>query len=326
MKETHTLAKRILGRGSSTTNLGVYAILVFLVMLFSLVTDGFFSFTNIMNIIRQIAIVGVAAFGEAFVLLTGGIDLSIGSIIGLSGVTSAVLIRDVGLSVPLALVCGILAGTVVGILNGQLVARLKIPAIIATLGTYTIVRGISNLVAGGMSVFGMPEGYKVLGRGYFFFLPLPVLIMVCVIVVLYVVLNHTPFGRYVYAIGNNASAARIAGIKIQRVRQVVFIISGTTAGIAGVILSSRLDCGQAVPVANFELDVITAVVLGGISIMGGKGRLIVVLIGVLIMGVLENGLILMNVLFYSQMVIKGPVLLLALGLDRLSQRSLERLE
>jgi ribose transport system permease protein len=316
MKDTHTPAKRILGKASSTANLGVYAFLVFLVIFFSFVTDGFFSLTNIINIIRQIAIVGVAAFGEAFVILIGGIDLSIGSIIGLSGVTSAVLVRDVGMAVPLALLCGVLAGTLVGVVNGQIVSRLKIPAIIATLGTYTIVRGISNLVAGGMSVFGMSES----------FLPIPVVIMVCVIVVLYIVLNHTPFGRYVYAIGNNASAARIAGIKIPRTKQIVFIISGTTAGIAGVILSSRLDCGQAVPVSNFELDVITAVLLGGISIMGGKGRLIVVLIGVLIMGVLENGLILMNVLFYSQMVIKGPVLLLALGLDRLSQRSLERLE
>ena len=326
MKETHTPAKRILGKVSSTANLGVYAFLVFLVIFFSFVTKGFFSLTNIINIIRQIAIVGVAAFGEAFVVLIGGIDLSIGSIIGLSGVTSAVLVRDVGMAVPLALLCGVLAGTLVGVVNGQIVARLKIPAIIATLGTYTIVRGISNLVAGGMSVFGMPESYKVLGRGYILFLPIPVVIMVCVIVVLYIVLNHTPFGRYVYAIGNNTNAARIAGIKIPRTKQIVFIISGTTAGIAGVILSSRLDCGQAVPVSNFELDVITAVLLGGISIMGGKGRLIVVLIGVLIMGVLENGLILMNVLFYSQMVIKGPVLLLALGLDRLSQRSLERLE
>lgn len=326
MKQTSTLARRILGKASSTANVGVYAFLIFLVVFFSLATDGFFSFSNIINIIRQIAIVGVAACGEAFVLLIGGIDLSIGSIIGLSGVTSATLVRDIGMSVPLALLCGVLAGTIVGILNGLLVARLKIPAIIATLGTYTIVRGLSNLIAGGMSVFGMPEPYKVLGRGYIFFLPLPVAVMIGVIIVLYAVLHHMPFGRYVYAIGNNVKSARISGIKIPRIKQIVFIISGTTAGIAGVILSSRLDCGQAVPVANFELDVITAVVLGGISIMGGKGRLIVVLIGVLIIGVLENGLILMNVLFYSQMVIKGPVLLLALGLDRLSQRSLERLE
>ena len=319
------LLRTVVRRTSTVANLGVYVFLIFLVVLFSAVTDGFFTFTNLVNIIRQMAIIGIAAFGEAFVLLTGAIDLSIGSIVGLSGVTSAILIRDAGFGVPLALLCGVLAGTLVGLMNGLIVSKIKIPSIIATLGTYTIVRGISNLVAGGMSVFGMPEQYKVLGRGYISFLPIPVVVMIIVLIVLYLVLNHMPFGRYVYAIGNNIDSARIAGINIPKTTNIVFLISGTTAGIAGVILSSRLDAGQAVPVYGFELDVITAVVLGGVSIMGGKGRMIGVLIGVLVMGVLENGLILLNVLFYSQMVIKGPVLLMALGLDRLSQKSLERL-
>ena len=325
-RDASSIITTVFRRTSSIANLGVYVFLLFLVIFFSLSTDGFLTFTNIINIIRQIAIIGIAAFGEAFVLLTGAIDLSIGSIIGLSGVTSAILIRDAGFGVPLALLCGVLAGTLVGLLNGLIVTKLKIPAIIATLGTYTIVRGLSNLVAGGMSVFGMPEQYKVLGRGYISFLPIPVVVMIAVLVVLYLALNHTPFGRYVYAVGSNFESARITGINIPRIRNTVFIISGTTAGIAGVILSSRLDAGQAVPVYNFELDVITAVVLGGISIMGGKGKIIGVVIGVLIIGVLENGLILLNVLFYSQLVIKGPVLLGALGLDRLSRKSLDRLD
>ena len=325
-QEQSSITTLIFRKTSSIANLGVYLFLLLLVIFFSLVTDGFLTFTNIINIIRQIAIIGIAAFGEAFVLLTGAIDLSIGAIIGLSGVTSAILIRDAGFSVPLALLCGILAGTGIGFLNGLIVSKLKIPAIIATLGTYTIVRGLSNLVAGGMSVFGMPEQYKILGRGYISFLPIPVVVMIAVLVLLYLVLNHMPFGRYVYAVGSNLESARITGINVSKIRNIVFIISGTTAGIAGVILSSRLDAGQAVPVYNFELNVITAVVLGGISIMGGKGRIFGVVIGVLIIGVLENGLILLNVLFYSQLVIKGPVLLMALALDRLSLKSLERLE
>jgi ribose transport system permease protein len=295
-----------------------------MVAFFAIFARGFLSVTNGVNIVRNIAIVGIAAFGEAFVLLIGGIDLSIGSIIGLSGVTAAVLIRDFHLAVPLALVCGVLSGTVVGLINGLIVSRLKIPAIITTLGTYTVVRGLSNLVAGGMSVFGMPPTYKVLGTGYLSVVPIPVVIMIVLLAVLYVLLNHTPFGRYVYAIGSNPRSARISGINSARIRQLVFIISGTTAGIAGIILSSRLDSGQAVPITSFEMDVFTAVVLGGISITGGKGRLMGVLIGVLIIGVLQNGLILKNVLFYSQMVIKGPVLLLALGLDILSQKTLAR--
>jgi ribose transport system permease protein len=296
-----------------------------MVVFFSLFAKGFFSFANIINIIRQVAIVGIAAFGQAFVLIIGGIDLSIGSIIGLSGVTAAILIRDFSIAVPVALLCGVLAGTLVGLINGLIVARLNIPPIITTLGTYTMVRGLSNLIAGGMSVFGLPASYKILGTGYISVFPIPVVVMLVVLAVLYLVLNHMPFGRYVYAIGNNSKSARISGINIPRAKQLVFIVSGTVAGIAGVILSSRLDSGQAVPITNFEMDVITAVVLGGISITGGKGRIMGVVIGVLIIGVLQNGLILKNVLFYSQMVIKGPILLLAIGLDMLTKKSVARL-
>ncbi len=323
-REAQSSTGGIFRRVLSVVNIGVYAILLVLAVFFALFAKGFLSLTNIINIIRQIAIVGIAAFGQAFVLLIGGIDLSIGSIIGLSGVTAAILIRDFSLSVPLALLCGVLAGTLVGLINGLIVSRLNIPAIITTLGTYTIVRGISNLVAGGMSVFGLPASYKILGTGYISVFPIPVVVMVAVLAVLYLVLNHTPFGRYVYAIGNNSRSARISGINIPRIKQLVFIISGTVAGIAGVILSSRLDSGQAVPITNFEMDVITAVVLGGISITGGKGRLMGVVIGVLIIGVLQNGLILKNVLFYSQMVIKGPILLLAIGLDMLTKKSIAK--
>jgi ribose transport system permease protein len=318
------LSRRVFRKASSISNIGVYAILILLIVFFAIFAKGFLSFTNGINVVRNIAIVGVAAFGEAFVLLIGGIDLSIGSIVGLSGVTAAILIRDLGVAVPLALLCGVLSGTIVGLINGFIVARLNIPPIITTLGTFTIVRGVSNLIANGMSVFGMPPAYKLLGTGYISVFPIPVVIMIAVLVILFIVLNQMPFGRYVYAIGNNAKTARISGINIPRVRTIVFIISGTAAGIAGVLLSSRLDSGQAVPITNFEMDVITAVVLGGISISGGKGRFMGVLIGVLIIGVLQNGLILKNVLFYSQMVIKGPVLLLAIGLDILSQKTLSK--
>jgi ribose transport system permease protein len=324
-QQAHSSAGRVFSRVLSVVNIGVYAILLVMVVFFSLFAKGFFSFANIINIIRQVAIVGIAAFGQAFVLIIGGIDLSIGSIIGLSGVTAAILIRDFSIAVPVALLCGVLAGTLVGLINGLIVARLNIPPIITTLGTYTMVRGLSNLIAGGMSVFGLPASYKILGTGYISVFPIPVVVMLVVLAVLYLVLNHMPFGRYVYAIGNNSKSARISGINIPRAKQLVFIVSGTVAGIAGVILSSRLDSGQAVPITNFEMDVITAVVLGGISITGGKGRIMGVVIGVLIIGVLQNGLILKNVLFYSQMVIKGPILLLAIGLDMLTKKSVARL-
>ena len=225
-----SFSRRVFRRASSISNIGVYAILVLLVLFFATFAKGFLTFSNGINVVRNIAIVGVAAFGEAFVLLIGGIDLSIGSIIGLSGVTAAILIRDLGVSVPIALLCGVLSGTLVGLINGLIVARLNIPPIITTLGTFTIVRGVSNLIANGMSVFGMPPTYKLLGTGYVSVFPIPVVIMVAVLVILFIVLNQTPFGRYVYAIGNNARSARVSGINIPRVRQIVFIISGTAAG------------------------------------------------------------------------------------------------
>jgi ribose transport system permease protein len=296
---------------------GIYIFLVALIIFFTVMTRAFLTFDNFIVILRQVSIIGICAFGETFVVIAGGIDLSVGSITALSGVIAASLARFVGVPVPLAFLAGIAAGGVSGALNGLLTTRVKIPPIIVTLGTLTIIRGLAFIIVGGNTVFGMPLSYRVLGRNYIGFIPIPVLILVVIFALFFIILNNLRFGRHVYAIGSNEEAALISGINVNRTKMIVFALSGLMAGIAGAILSSRLDSGQAATAQGLELDVLTAVVLGGVSIAGGRGRLGSVFVGVLIIGILANGMILLNIQHFYQLVIKGAVLLLAVGLDTL---------
>ena len=304
----------------SIENIGIYAFLLALIIFFASMTGAFFTFNNFIVILRQISIIGICAFGETFVVIAGGIDLSVGSTVALSGVIAASLSKFVGVPVPLSFLVGIIAGALCGLLNGTLATRAKIPPIIVTLGTLTIIRGLAFIIVGGHTVFGMPVTYRVLGRSYIGFIPIPVLIMIIIFALFFIILNKLSFGRYVYAIGSNEEAAVISGVNVNRVKTVVFVLCGLMAGIGGAILSSRLDSGQAATAQGLELDVLTAVVLGGVSIAGGKGRLESVFVGVLIIGILANGMILLNIPHFYQLVIKGAVLLLAVGLDTLRQK------
>jgi ribose transport system permease protein len=304
----------------SIESIGIYAFLVALIIFFSSMTGAFLTFDNFIVILRQVSIIGICAFGETFVVIAGGIDLSVGSTVALSGVIAASLAKFLNVPIPIAFLAGIIAGSLCGLLNGTLATRAKIPPIIVTLGTLTIIRGLAFIIVGGHTVFGMPVTYRVLGRNYIGFIPIPVLIMIVIFAVFFVVLNKQSFGRYVYAIGSNEEAAVISGVDVNRVKTVVFVLCGLMAGIGGAILSSRLDSGQAATAQGLELDVLTAVVLGGVSIAGGKGRLESVFVGVLIIGILANGMILLNIQHFYQLVIKGVVLLLAVGLDTMRKR------
>lgn len=304
----------------SIENIGIYLFLVALIIFFSLMTRAFLTFSNFMVILRQVSIIGICAFGEAFVLISGGIDLSIGSVVALSGVIAATLSKFFGIPIPLALIVGITAGGGAGLLNGILVTKAKIPPIIVTLGTLTIIRGLAFIVVGGVTIFGMPVNYRVLGRGYVGFIPIPILIMIIVFAIFFLILNNLNFGRHIYAIGSNEEAAIISGINVNRTKIMVYVLCGLMAGLGGAILSSRLDSGQAATAQGLELDVLTAVVLGGVSIAGGKGRLESVFVGVLIFGILANGMVLLNIQHFYQLVIKGAVLLLAVGSDMLRKR------
>jgi ribose transport system permease protein len=304
----------------SIESIGIYVFLLALIAFFSLMTGAFLTFGNAIVILRQISIIGICAFGETFVVIAGGIDLSVGSTVALSGVIAASLAKFLNVPVPVAFLVGIVAGALCGLLNGTLTTKAKILPIIVTLGTLTIIRGLAFIIVGGHTIFGMPITYRVLGRSYIGFIPIPVLIMIVIFAIFFIILNKLSFGRYIYAIGSNEEAAVISGVNVNKVKTIVFVLCGLMAGIGGAILSSRLDSGQAATAQGLELDVLTAVVLGGVSISGGKGRLESVFVGVLIIGILANGMILLNIPHFYQLVIKGAVLLLAVGLDTVRKR------
>ena len=318
--------KRLFSRNGQVLSLAV--VLVVLTALFSIFSGSFFTGPNLINILRQVSFVGIAAIGATMVLLIGGIDLSIGSVAALAGVSGASLMAATGIPPFLCILIGVAVGALCGGVNGLVVTRFRIPALITTLATVTIFRGIAYTTVHGMPVFGLPqgrflgfkEGVMALGKGYVWFIPVPVILMAITFVLGWIFLYRTYVGRYIYALGGNEEAARLSGIKTDRIQMVVYTLAGTLAGLTGMIMMARVNSGQPSIATGFELEVITAVVLGGVSIAGGRGNLIGVLLGVLITGVLNNGLIIMNVSEYNQMVIRGLVLLFAVGLDRLRER------
>jgi ribose transport system permease protein len=306
------------------TNAGLWVFLLALVVLFAVTTQGFFTTNNALNVIRQMSILAIAAFGSSFIIFSGGLDLSIGSNAALSGVIAAMVARDTVsfLPVELSWVVGVAVGALVGILNGFIIIRFKISPIITTLGTLTIARGMALLLTGGVSLFGVPNSFQGLGRGFIIpgVVANPVAIMIVLLIVGWLVLKRTSFGLYVYSIGGNEEAARLSGVPVNRVKLLVYLIGGATAGLAGVVLASRLGSGQAAGSQGLELDVITAIVLGGASISGGSGSIIGTFAGVLIISILENGMTLANIDPFYQQIVKGMALLLAVGLEEYRKR------
>jgi len=292
-------------------------ILVFFFMAFF--NDNFLSPNNISNVARQVSINAILAVGMTCAILLGGIDLSVGPVMALSGTATAGMMV-VGISPEVAIVGGLMIGLIFGAANGFLIAYGKMPAFIVTLASLGIARGIALIYTGGYPISGLPESFLFLGRGNVFGLQTPILMMLIVYVIAYVVLNHTPFGRHVYAIGGNEEAARLSGIPVPKVIMAVYTISGVTAAIAGMILTSRLMSGQPNAGVGFELDAIAAVVIGGTAMSGGRGAIIGTLIGAMLLGVLNNGLNLAGVSPYVQNVIKGIIILSAIYISSRKQK------
>jgi ribose transport system permease protein len=304
------------------------SLLIFLlavIIIFTILEPSFFQLGNAINVMRQISVLAICAFGMTFVIISQGLDLSVGAASALAGVVASLVARELGpVYGPAAgIVAGLVTGAAVGLVNGIIITLFGISPLITTLGTMTIVRGLAYILTGGVSLYGVPDTFQVLGRGYLIgnILPIPVAVMILVFILAYVALNFTSLGRYTYAIGGNEEAARLSGIRVGTIKRWIYVLVGLAAGLSGVVLASRLGAGQAASGTGFELDVITAVVLGGVSMSGGEGRLEGTLMGVLIIGILANGLILMDVQPYYQLVIKGMALLLAVGLDRLRKRA-----
>ncbi|GGI00865.1 MAG TPA: ribose ABC transporter permease [Staphylococcus sp.] len=291
--------------------------LILLVVVISIMNSAFLDLSNLLNLLRQVSINGLIAFGMTFVILTGGIDLSVGSILALSSAFTAILITS-GLDPIVALIVGVLGGFLLGVFNGVLVTFGSMAPFIATLATMTIFRGLTLVVTDGNPITNLGDSYmfQLFGKGYFFGIPVPAVTMIIVFIVLAIILQKTTFGRHTYAIGGNEIASKISGIKVNRVKILIYGISGLMSALAGAILTSRLNSAQPTAGTSYELDAIAAVVLGGTSLTGGKGRIVGTLIGVLIIGVLNNGLNLLGVSSFYQQVVKGIVILIAVLIDR----------
>jgi ribose transport system permease protein len=299
---------------------GIYIVLLALMVFFSIASENFLDSNNLLNVARQVSMMGIAAVGFAFVLLLGGIDLSIGSLITLVNICTAWLMVNAGWNPVLAVLSALLLSAAVGFFNGWIISNLQMPPIIVTLAMMIIIEGVAYLICGGLPIYGFPEAFSVIGQGYVGPVPIPVIIMVVVMGLGMFILRKTYFGRYFYAVGGNEEAAELSGINVKRVKYIVYTLSGFFAGIAGVVMLSRTNSGQVISGKGFEFLVLTACVLGGVSVSGGSGKISNVLGGVLVLGVLSNGLVLLDVDDYVQKVIRGSVLLIAVALDCLQHR------
>ncbi|KHF40903.1 ABC transporter permease [Halalkalibacter okhensis] len=298
---------------------GIFIILILLIVLMSILTPHFLSATNLINIVRQMSIIGIIAIGVTPIIITKGIDLSSGSVIALVSVVVATFAQgDFPLVVPIFVALGV--GLLAGLINGTLVAKGMLAPFIATLGMMTAARGAAMLYSDGRPIGGISESFTFIGQGIIFGIPVPVIIFGLVGLVTWVLLNKTKVGRYVYAIGGNEQAAVTAGINVSRIKLMVYAYAGLLGGIAGMILTSRIASGQPQAGIMFELDAIAAAVIGGTSLFGGIGTVGGTIIGALIIGVMNNGLDLLGVSSYWQQIVKGAIIVAAVYIDSRKNR------
>ncbi len=299
----------------------IWLVFILEVIIFAVASKGaFVSGGNIINISRQVSYYGIASIGMTFVILIAGIDLSIGSIITLVNVICAFMMVNMGLNMWVAILISLIVATAIGLLNGSMVSRIGIPALIATFSTQTIFEGVAYLISGGRPISGLPAAFSIFGCDTIGPVPICAIIMILCFALGSFILNKTFFGRYFYAIGGNEEAAELSGIRVNRMKTLIYSLSGLFAGLAGIVLLSRSNSAQSTVGKGMEFDVITCVVLGGVSVNGGVGRMSGVVAGVLIIGCLTNGMILMDVSEYIQMVVKGIVLAVAVGIDCMSKK------
>jgi ribose transport system permease protein len=309
---------------------GVPVALVVMIVFFTTQSSAFFTETNIMNILRQSSVLAIAAIGTTIVLICGGIDISMGAIMALSGIVAVVGVQTMGIPDGISVILAMTAAAAVGYANGVFAERVRIPAFIATLGTSLVVRGVAFVYTEGRSIgFGRGaaasgEFIQWLGKGFIGRVPVPVTLMLLLYLLAWVVMQRSTWGMHTYAIGSSERAARVAGLRVTRHRIQVYVLAGILSGLAGVILAGRLGSASPSLGNGVEFDILTAVVLGGTSIYGGKGNIGRTLIGALFLSTLTNGLILMNVPTFYQEISQGAVLLLALTLDRLQSRGAAR--
>lgn len=300
---------------------GIFVLFLIEVIIFSFLSKQFMTWTNIMNLIRQVSMLGIVVTGVTMIMIGGGTDLSIGAQMALGGLFVAEMIVNRGFNPFLAGIIGLGFGALMGVLNGVLIVKLNIFPLVVTLGTMTIIQGAAYLITGGYSIYGLPDNFKFFGQGYIGPVPFPVIVFITIVIIFTVIMGKTYFGRHVYAMGGNYEAARLAGINVRRLRVAVYALSGLLTGIASTIMLARTNSAQPSTASTYAFDCMTAAVLGGVSFAGGSGSILGGVMGVIIIGTLENGLILMGVNEYWKEVIKGVILIGAVALDNIERKS-----
>lgn len=293
--------------------------LVLLCIIITFVTPSFLTVANITNVFTQVSVNAIIAVGMTFVILTGGIDLSVGSTLAISGALGASIIKSTN-NIFLAIIVAAIVGIVIGFVNGILIAKGKLQAFIVTLATMTIFRGATLVFTNGTPISKLPESFLKIGNAKIGFIPVPVIITIVIAAISIYILSQTKFGRYLYALGGNEESAKLSGINTDKIKVLTYVVSGFVSAIAGVIITSRIGSASPNAGVGFELDAIAAVVIGGTSLAGGEGKISGTIIGALIIGVLNNGLNLMNVSPFYQSIVKGLVILIAVLLDKKSRK------
>ncbi|QHV99679.1 ABC transporter permease [Spirosoma endbachense] len=310
---TYTLRTRGIGQ------YGIILAFILLCIILAVITPKFLTLSNLTNIVTQVSINALLAFGVTFVIITGGIDLSIGSMVAVTGVVAALFAHPDEYPVVVPLLMGLLSGLLLGAFNGFVITRTKVPPFIVTLGTMTIGRGLALILSKGRPISNLSDSFNFIGGGKLLGIPSPILILILAFVGCSIILKKTILGRYMYAVGGNEQAAEASGIRLNKVKMVVYTLCGGLAALAGILLTSRITTGQPNAGVGFELDAIAAAIIGGTSTSGGIGTITGTLIGALLIGVISNGLDLLNVTSYYQQVVMGIIIIGAVVLDSLSQ-------
>lgn len=306
-------------KGKVLQQLATFGSLIIMVMFFSLTSQYFFSATNFITIALQTAVVGIIAIGMTFVIITGGIDLSVGSIVAFSGVITGMCLKT-GMPMIIAIIIGLLTGVLCGLINGILISKANLPPFISTLGMMMMGRGLVLAITNGIPVSGLSDSYARISGGSVMGIPNPVIFLIILAVIFSFILKKTIIGKYTYAVGSNEDASKLSGINVSKVKCFVYGVSGLLSAVSGIILSSRLISAQPTEGMGYEMDAIAAVVIGGASLMGGTGTIIGTILGAFIMSVLRNGLNMLNVSGFWQQFAVGAVVLIAVYIDSLKNK------
>ena len=294
---------------------GIYILLVVVFAFFAIMAPNFLETKNVINILRQVSMFGIVVVGVSMVMIGGGMDLSVGMQMAVDGMLVGYMMVNLSFPISVAIIITIVVGCLLGAANGIVAVKLHIAPIIVTLGTMLILQGVAYLITGGYPITGMPEAFKFIGQGYIGIIPVPVIIFAVFIIFGAILMNKTYIGRYIYALGGNDEAARLAGIDVNKLTIMVYTFCGFCASIAALIMVARTNASQPGAGSSYSFDCMTAACLGGVSIAGGEGKISGTVIGVIILGILDNGLVLMSVNTNWQSVIKGIILLAAVAID-----------